>query len=147
MPWCAAPYNCHIQKGGITVKKILCALVFLISLVRLVGVVILFGRGFTALPPIVLTLTSLVILHGVFLLVRKFVLSLHLRHFAQFFVAQTVVIAYNIALTSSTVLLAIDLPERLVVGSLLDILLGVTCVYYCVKAIRRKKYIQAEQMR
>ena len=128
-------------------KKILYALVFLSCAVRLVGVVILFARGYSNLPPTVLTLTSLVVLHGMFLLVRKFVLALHLKHFVQFFVVQSAVFAFNLALTSSTVLTVIDLPERLVVGSLLDILVGVVAIYYCAKAIRKKKYLRAEQAR
>ena len=128
-------------------KKLLYALVFLTSLVRLVGVVILFARGVTALPPIVLTLTSLIVLHGMFLLVRRFIFTVHLKHFVQFFAVQSVIFAYNLALTSSTVLLVIDLPERLVVGSLLDILIGVAAVYYCAKSMRRKKSFQTGQAR
>ncbi|MCL2856700.1 MAG: hypothetical protein FWE19_03105 [Oscillospiraceae bacterium] len=128
-------------------KKTLYALVFLTTAVRLVGVVILFARGFSGLPPIVLTLTSLVVLHGMFLLVRRFIFTLHLRHFVQFFVVQTAVFAFNLALTSNTVLLAIDIPEQIVVGSLLDILVGTLCIYYCAKNIRKNKYLQAGQAR
>ena len=121
-------------------KRALYTLVFLISAVRLAGVVILFARGFSNLPPVVLTLTSLVVLHGMFLLVRRFIFALQLKHFVQFFVVQSVVLAYNLALTSRTVLLEIDLPERLVVGSLLDILIGVAAIYYCARSMHRKKY-------
>jgi len=126
-------------------KKTLYTLVFLTSLVRLVGVVILFARGFSNLPPTVLALTSLVVLHGMFLLVRRFIFTLHLRHFVQFFVLQSAVFAFNLLLTSRTVMLAIDIPERLVVGSLLDILVGVAAIYYCAKGIRKNKYLQTGQ--
>ena len=121
-------------------KKLLYILVLLTCAVRLTGVVVLSARGYSALPTAVITLTSLSVLHGIFLLVRKFVFSLHLRHFVQFFAAHSAVVAFNLALTSSTVLLTIDLPERLVIGTLLDILVGLTAVYYCLKSIRRNKY-------
>ena len=118
-------------------KKALYALVFLTSAIRLVSVVILFARGYTALPTAVLAATSLTILHGMFLLVRRVIFTLHLKHFAQFFAVQSLVFAFNIVLTSATVLLTLDLPERLVVGNLLDILVGVAVIYYCVKKMRK----------
>ena len=119
-------------------KKALYALVFLTSAVRLISVVVLFARGFTALPTAVLAATSLTVLHGMFLLVRKVIFTLHFKHFVQFFAVQSVVFTFNIVLTSGTVLLALDLPERVVVGSLLDILVGVAAIYYCVKRLRKK---------
>jgi len=128
-------------------KKLLYFLVLLTSAVRLVGVVVLFARGYSVLPPTVIALTSLTVLHGMFLLVRRFILALHLRHFVQFFVVQSAVFALNLALTSSTVLLAIDLPERLVVGSLLDILVGIAVIYYCAKSIRLNKYVRTSDTR
>ena len=118
-------------------KRALYALVFLTSAIRLVSVVILFARGYTALPYAVLAATSLVVLHGMFLLVRRVIFTLQLKHFAQFFAVQSLVFAFNIVLTSVTVLLALDLPERLVVGNLLDILVGVAVIYYCVKRMRK----------
>ena len=124
-------------------KNLLYALVFLTCAIRLVSVVILFARGFTALPSAVLTATSLTVLHGMFLLVRRAIFTLHLRHFAQFFAVQSTAFAFNIAVASSTVLLVLDSAERLVVGSLLDILVGVAAIYYCVKSIRKNKYAGA----
>jgi len=119
-------------------KKILYALVFLTSAVRLICVVFLFAREHSVLPPAVLMLTSLTVLHGMFLLVRRFIFTLHLKHFVQFFVVQSAVFAFNLVLTSHAVLLPIDLVERVVVGSLLDILVGVTIIYYCAKSMRKK---------
>ena len=126
-------------------KNLLYALVFLTSAIRLVSVVILFARGFTALPSAVLAATSFTVLHGMFLLVRRVIFTLHLRHFAQFFAVQSAVFAFNIAVVSSTVLLALNSAERLVVGSLLDILVGAAVIYYCVKSIRKSKYAGASR--
>ena len=118
-------------------KKAFYALVFLTSAIRLVSLVILFARGYTALPTAVLAATSLSVLFGMFLLVRRVIFTLQLKHFAQFFAVQSLVFAFNIVLASRTVLLTLDLPERLVVGNLLDILVGVAVIYYCVKRMRK----------
>ena len=128
-------------------KKILYWLVFLTSVVRLVSLVILFARGHTHLPAAVLAATSLTVLFGMFLLVRRFIFTLSLKHFVQFFALQSVVFAFNLVLTARVVLLDIDLVERLVVGNLLDILVGIAAIYYCAKAIRRSKYLQTGGLR
>ena len=120
-------------------KTVLYMLVLWTTAVRLVAIIAVLAVGTDSLPALVLVLTSLTVLYGVFLLIRRFVFTLHLKHFVQFFAAQSVVFWFNLSLVSRTVLLQISGLEAVVVGSLLDILINVVAIYYCVRSMRKSK--------
>ena len=124
-------------------KRVLYILLILTTAVRLASVVAILVRGETGLPASVLVATSLTVIYGVLLLVRRFIFAIRLKHFIQFFAVQSVVFAFNLAVVSRTVLLSVDTVEALVVGSLLDILINCVAVYYCVKSLRRVKFTAA----
>ena len=125
-------------------KKVLYILLFLTTAVRLVGVVGSLAAGNTSLPAVVLVTTSLTVVYGVLLLVRRFVFTIRLRHFMQFFAVQSLVFAFNLAFVYRNVLLSLTLMEMLAVGSVLDIFVGCVAIYYCAKNIRRIKFAATE---
>ena len=127
-------------------KKVLLILMILTTAVRFFGVVFLLALGNTSLPAVVLVTTSVTVLYGVFLLVWRFIFTLRLKHFIQFFVVQTIIFAFNLIFVSRNVLLQITLVEVSVVGTLLDILIGCVAIYYCIKEIRRIKFARSTKL-
>ena len=123
------------------IKTTLYILLLITTAVRFVGIIILLARPATNLPAIVIGTTAFTVLFGVFLVVRRVIFTLNLKHFIQFFAVQSAIFLFNLLFTSRTVPLQIDSVERLVVGNLLDILIGVVSIYYCVKNMRRKKFV------
>jgi len=135
------------DKGAQTLlKRVLYILLILTTAVRLVGVVATLAGGDTSLPAAVLVATSLTIIYGVLLLVRRFIFTIRLKHFIQFFAVQSMVFAFNLAVVSQTVLLSVTRAETLVVGSVLDILINCVAIYYCVKTLRRIKFAAARNL-
>ena len=123
-------------------KTVLYVILLITSVLRLISVVFVLMMGeATHLPTRVIVLTSITVVYGLLLLVRRFILSVHPRHFIHFFIFQTAVFAYNLIFVSRTVPLEIRPFEVLVTGTMLDILVAAVAIYYCVKNIRRKKII------
>jgi len=122
---------------------VLYTLLLLTTVTRFIGVVVLLTRDRVNLPTIVLVTTSLTVLYGIFLLIRRFVLTLHLKHFIQFFTVQSAVFIFNLSFVSNNIPLQITGIEALVTGSLLDVLINVVAIYYCIINIRRNKFASA----
>jgi len=125
------------------IKTVLYTLLLLTTATRLTGVVILLALGSVNLPTTVLATTSFTVIYGIFLLIRRFVLTLHLKHFIQFFTVQSAVFIFNLSFVSNNIPLQITGIEALVTGSVLDVLINVVAIYYCVRNIRRNKFSPA----
>ena len=128
-------------------KKILYMLLFLTTLLRLASLILLLAGGRTHLPTPVIVLTSITVVYGVLLLLRRFLLSVYPRHFIHFFAFQSAVFLFNLIYVNRTVPLEIRPLEVLVTGTVLDILIGFAAIYYCVKNIRRKKIVRVGDLR
>ena len=122
-------------------KIVLYLILFVTTLVRLVSVILLLVHEGTHLPIAVIVLTSFTVVYGVLLLVRRFILTVHPRHFIHFFVFQSVIFTFNLIFVSRTVPLEIRPLEVLVTGTILDLLIACAAIYYCIKNIRRKKIV------
>ena len=127
-------------------KNVMFALLLLTTALRLGSVVFLISTQNTALPTVVLATTSLTVIYGAFLLVRRLIFNLHLRHFIQFFAAASVVILFNLIFVSNNVLVAVSVVEIVAIGTFLDILVNLTAIYLCVKNMRRKKFVTVGDM-
>ena len=137
----------HPKEEVDMIKTILYIPLLLTTAIRFISVVILLTRESTSLPTIVILATSLTIVYGVLLLVRRFIFTIHIKNFIQFFAAQSLVFGFNLLFVSNTVALQVNLVERLVVGSLLDILINCVAIYYCIKNMRRKKFVTVGNVR
>jgi len=127
-------------------KKILLMVLILTTATRFVGVVLTLQPGNTSLPTVVLVLTSITVLYGIYFCVRRYVFTLRLAHFVQFYVVQSAVFVFNLVFVSRNVLLSLTLTEIIVVGTLLDVLIGLVAIYYSVKGIRKIKSVGKNQL-
>ena len=127
-------------------KTVLYILLLLTTSLRLISVVFLLAAESTALPTIVLVTTSLSVFYGIFLLVRRFIFNLRLRHFVQFFAVQSAVMLFNLFFVSNSVMVALSVVEVIATGTFPDILINLTAIYYCVRSMRRRKFVTVGDM-
>ena len=128
-------------------KTILYLLLALTTLLRFASLMLVLAGGDTHLPTPVVVLTSVTVVYGVLLLLRRFLLSVHPRHFVHFFAFQSAVFFFNLIYVSRTVPLEIRPLEVLITGTVLDILVGFVAIYYCLKNMRRKKIVTVGDLR
>lgn len=110
------------------------------TILRFADVIYLLSRPVTNLPTTVFIITSLVIIIGVVLIVKRFIGTVRLGQFMAFFIIQAVAFLFNIVFVSVTVPLKIDVFEMIAVGSFLDILIDIFAIYLCGKQ-RRKRLV------
>ena len=125
-------------------KSILFLLMIIFIAVRFICISILIVFG-TILPTAVIVVTSLVVLYGILLIVKKFALSIRLKEIMWFFMIQAVVVALNLGyMVLIGFPLQLRVSEIIAVGTFLDILVAVCVIYYVVKYLRRTS---AQQVR
>ncbi len=121
-------------------KSVLYYLLLVTTSIRLVDVVYLLATTDSCLPGIVFAVTSAMIIYGVILLVKRFIGSVRLSQLMMFYLIQIVAIAFNLIYVAFNLPVKVTLPEMLVVGTFLDILINCVIVYLCVKQ-RRSRFV------
>jgi len=122
-------------------KKTLSFLVLATTVLRLGSLVYLLLLSSTNLPAPVLVITFLIMLYGLFLILKRLFLSISLRNYLWFFIIQPAAITINMIAVKATTPLQLSLYEIIVVGTFLDILIAVGAVYFCAGGIR-KSYVK-----
>ena len=121
-------------------KSVLYYLLLVTTSIRLVDVVYLLATTDSCLPGIVFAVTSAMIIYGVILLVKRFIGSVRLSQLMMFYLIQIVAIAFNLIYVAFNLPVKVTLPEMLVVGTFLDILINCFIVYLCFKQ-RRSRFV------
>jgi len=107
---------------------------------RFINTIIVLTVGQLNLPTIVMILTPAMILYGVGLLVKKFLSTVRVRQYLIFFAVHSLVIAFNIAFVAITSPLAVTIPEAMVVGTLLDLIIFVGLAAACIKQLSNRGF-------
>lgn len=117
-------------------KSVLYYLLFLTTAVRFVDMLYLLSSDNTSLPIPVIVVTTVMIIYGMVLVVKKFVSNILIRELMVFYVAQAAMISFNLIYTAIACPLQLNLPEMFIVGSFVDLLIDFCVVYACFKKER-----------
>ena len=117
-------------------KQVLYYLLLLTTGMRFVGMIYLLAKEELNLPITVIALTSVMILYGVFLVLKKFVTGIGIKPLMCFYMIQTGVVIFNIAFVALTSPLQIQLAETLIVGTFLDVLVNFILIVLAVRHLR-----------
>ena len=117
-------------------KNVLYTLLLLTTGARFLNMAYLLATGSTDLPVPVLLVSAAMIAYGIILLVKKYTGMIRLKQFMAFYVVQTVMITFNLTYMALFYPLKVSLPDALMLGTFLDILVNCGVVYFCVKEIR-----------
>jgi hypothetical protein len=104
--------------------------------VRFADVVYLLGRGSTNLPTPVIVVTSVMILYGAFLGVKKFTSVIRMKELLTFYMVQTGMILLNLIYTAVATPLQINALETIVVGTFLDLLINAGLITWVLRQMR-----------
>lgn len=121
-------------------KSVLYYLMLIVTAVRLADIVYLLAGQSTGLPACVLIVSSVMILYGIILTVKKFIGSVRLGQLMAFFLVQILATGFNLTYVALAVPVQISIPETLMVGTFLDILVNGVIVYLCIKQ-RRTRFV------
>jgi len=128
-------------------KTVLYGLLVLTTAVRLANIVYLLVKESTNVPVPVLAVTTVMIVYGIFLIVKKFISKITLRQLMYFYIVQTIMIAFNLFYIAAFCPLRINAAEILVVGTFIDILINGTIIYLCMKKLRSRYFAVVEPVR
>ena len=109
---------------------------FLTTAVRLVDLIYILAQDATRLPVPVLVVTTAMILYGVVIVVRKLTGNILLRQLMLFYMTQLVMIVFNLTYVIVAYPLQVNFAETMIIGTFLDLILGVTFLFLCAKQFR-----------
>jgi hypothetical protein len=121
-------------------KGILFIIVLMTTALRLVTMAYLLIMPSNSLSFPVLAVTAVIVVYGMLIIFRRLFLSVRLQSYMWFFIAQAIAFIFNMIYIVRTTPLKLTPYEIIAVGTFLDILVAVICVYYCAKRIY-KEYI------
>ena len=125
-------------------KQVLYYLLLATTTVRFVDMIYLLAKDSTNLPVPVLVVTTLMVLYGIALIVRKFVGNVLLKQLMIFYMVQTVMIVFNLSYIAVACPLRISAAETFVVGTFLDIIVNFAVIYLCSRQMRSHYFVVTE---
>lgn len=108
----------------------------LTTTVRFIDIIYLLAKDSTNLPIPVVAVTTAMVIYGIALIVKRAIGNVTLRQLMMFYMIQTLMFVFNLAYVAIACPLQISVPETLVVGTFLDILINCGIIYLCTKSIR-----------
>ena len=119
-------------KSGIVLLKLVAFIyIAIITIFRIAdGIYIAVTAGETSLPVVVIVLTAILALLGIYMILRKVAGKLKLREVVLFFFVNAVVIGFDLFYIAATLPLELTSAEGLLVGSVLDIIISLVFLYY-----------------
>lgn len=134
-----------IGKGELhLLKSVLYYLLLLTTTVRFADMIYLLAKDSTNLPIPVIAVTSLMILYGIFLGVKKFVTTIRMKQMLHFYLVQTGMIVFNLIYVAAFCPLRVSAVETVIVGTFLDVLVNAGLIYACLRQMR-SFYLPAAQ--
>lgn len=108
----------------------------LTTAVRFVDILYLLSRDNTNLPVPVIIVTSIMVLYGVFLTVKKFISNIRMKQLFIFYMIQSAMIVFNLIFTSVASPLRINAMETIIVGTFLDLIVNAGLIYMMFRQMR-----------
>ncbi len=125
-------------------KSVLYCLILAMTSARLVDIIYLLATHNTNLPVPVIVVAFAMIVYGICIVVRKFFANVTLKQMMAFFMIEIVAIVFNLSYVAVASPLRISVPETLLVGTFLDIIVNCGVVYFCAKQIRSRYFAIAQ---
>lgn len=122
------------------------ALIYLVfnTLFRMGNLIYLYSIRDFDLPTVIIVLTSIMVVLGVWFIVKRLRNRLLLRHVLAYSIVVVLVMTFNLLYIAVTFPLPLTLSESFVVGSVLDIIVNLIILRYGYKQVRRQ-YIEVDQ--
>lgn len=127
-------------------KSVLYYLLLLTTTVRFADIIYLLARDNTNLPVPVIVVTSVMVLYGVFLAVKKFISNIRMKQLLAFYLVQTGMILFNLVYIAVACPLQINAAETLAAGTFLDILVNVGFICMMMRQIRNYGFSPVEHV-
>ena len=116
-------------------KTVLYLFLVATTAVRFVDLVYLLQIG-SNLPVPVIVASSVMVVYGLVLVLKKVVGTLRIKQLMAFYLVQAALVLFNLSYMAIFYPLQLKLVEIVAVGSFLDILIDACFVYYCFKRMR-----------
>lgn len=125
--------------GGIALlKKITFGYTVFLTLSRIILLILLWNSVTTVLPTTIFVLNFLMVLFGLYLLIKRLVYKTHLRELFIFLLLDAGVVIFSLIYVNWQIPLKLSLPEMLICGSVIQVLIDFVFAHYCFKNIRKQ---------